>query len=277
MKTVKRKANVGERILITDTYRTEDRYKNGDILTVTGDGKDFRVYANGMLVFTEEYEVIIETEEANEMPNGVIEQMQAEIAELKTKVAALEGRKSLKQIAEEVYESVAKGPSIAEYLIPKSPQQVRDEIIAKAKADVEALRNKRGDYEVTDPASYAPWSCVADFIVNAEKRTVVVLIKGVHSGKLRAKGIAKADPSDCFNSSIGKAIALRRALGLEVPAVYYNAPAPTEVRVGDVVKSRQNDIYSVVENFVWDDDKLSISHVNKYRKSFRIIDDSCEE
>ena len=51
-----------------------------------------------------------------------------------------------------------------------------------------------------------------------------------------ARGIAKAAPDDCFNVHIGKAIALHRALGLEVPDEYLNAPQPTEVRVGDAVR-----------------------------------------
>ncbi len=52
---------------------------------------------------------------------------------------------------------------------------------------------------------------------------------------VRDRGIAKATPDDCFNIHIGKAIALRRALGLAVPDEYLNAPQPTEVRVGDFV------------------------------------------
>src|SRR5690606_31968390 len=69
-----------------------------------------------------------------------------------------------------------------------------------------------------------------------EKRTVVCLLKGFRIPVIYAKGIAKCAPGDCFNVHIGKAIALRRALGLKVPSDYLNAPQPTEVRVGDVVK-----------------------------------------
>ena len=228
MKTVKRKANVGERILITNRDTKEDRYQNGDILSVTADGEDYRVYSDGVLIFTEEYEVIIE--EANEMPNGIIEQMQAEINELKTKVAALE----------------APNLNCRHTIKPKSPQQIRDEIVAKAKADVENMLGtvkftflftgkniqvlahfdqSEEQYETLDEVK---------FVVNPEKRTVVSL--AYYRGRVVLRGIAKADPSDCFNVHLGKAIALRRALGLEVPAEYYNAPAPTEVRVGDLIK-----------------------------------------
>ena len=113
-------------------------------------------------------------------------------------------------------------------------QARRDEIVEQAKADVEKLTNY-GDgvrYE-TDMWSFA--TCDVEFVVNRDKRTVVALLKGVRTGKVYAKGIAKAAPDDCFNVHIGKAIALRRALGLAVPDEYLNAPQPTEVRVGDIV------------------------------------------
>lgn len=72
--------------------------------------------------------------------------------------------------------------------------------------------------------------------MNSDKRTVVALLKGLRTGKVYAKGIAKATPDDCFNVHIGKSIALRRALGLAVPDECLNAPQPTEVRVGDVIE-----------------------------------------
>ncbi|MBS7716317.1 hypothetical protein KIN07_00065, partial [Vibrio cholerae] len=105
----------------------------------------------------------------------------------------------------------------------KTPQQQRDEIIEQAKRDVVGLKNTKGNgkqYFVNDPNSWDPWSCNVEFIVNKEKRTVVCLLRGVSSGKIRAKGIAKCAPTDCFNVHIGRAIALRRALGLDVPAEY---------------------------------------------------------
>ncbi|MBU8781604.1 hypothetical protein CHCC19466_1383 [Bacillus licheniformis] len=101
-------------------------------------------------------------------------------------------------------------------------QERRDEIIERAKADVSGLlkRDIGHDHE---------------FIVNTEKRTVVVLRKLRGCTNIVRRGIAKAAPDDCFNVHIGEAIALHRALGLEVPDEYLNAPQPTEVRVGDVV------------------------------------------
>ncbi|WP_206529603.1 hypothetical protein [Brevibacillus sp. SYP-B805] len=122
---------------------------------------------------------------------------------------------------------------------PKSPQQHRDEIIEKAKRDVAELLDanhqhlsppvyftRRGGFFVTDRV---------EFVVNREKRTVVALVRELGENHVIHRGIAKCAPNDCFNVHIGKAIALRRALGLPVPDEYLNAPQPTEVRVGDIV------------------------------------------
>lgn len=156
----------------------------------------------------------------------IIERLQAEIDELKARVKELENGKYLVGV------DLGKGESQSPVI--KTPQQIRDEIVERAKKDVsyftrctEVLGNKRG-------INYRYHS--EEFIVNKEKRTVVALLKGIISGKIRAKGIAKCAPSDCFNVHIGKAIALRRALGLDVPSEYYNAPNPTEVRIGDTVQ-----------------------------------------
>ncbi|WP_175075768.1 hypothetical protein [Bacillus glycinifermentans] len=113
----------------------------------------------------------------------------------------------------------------------KSAQERRDEIVEQAKADIAKLAPNG---VIKRPIG----ECDAEFIVNRNKRTVVVLIKGRYSGRVYVKGIAKAAPDDCFNVHIGKAIALHRALGIEVPDEYLNAPQPTEVRVGDVVAYR---------------------------------------
>jgi hypothetical protein len=107
---------------------------------------------------------------------------------------------------------------------PKTSQDIRDEIIEKAKRDVANLEHANALYGNS-----------FDYITNKQKQTIVALVKIASSGKVVLRGISKCDPSDCFNVRIGKAIALRRALGLGVPAEYLNAPQPTEVRVGDVV------------------------------------------
>lgn len=105
----------------------------------------------------------------------------------------------------------------------KSQQEERDRIVERAKKDIEKIIKRLG-------LNYV------QFVINKEKRTIVALIKRVPSPKVESKGKAKAHPDDCFNVHIGKVIALRRALGLEVPSEYLNAPQPTEARVGDIIR-----------------------------------------
>src|SRR5690606_36553699 len=119
----------------------------------------------------------------------------------------------------------------------ETPQAKRDRIVEQAKKDVEGLKYKDTDFHVT----IGGFACVADYIVNKEKSTVVTLLRGGSSNIVRAKGIAKCAPGDCFNEHIGKAIALRRALGLEIPSEYLTVPNPTEVRVGYVMKVSVDD------------------------------------
>src|SRR5690625_4308108 len=128
-------------------------------------------------------------------------------------------------------------------------QKERDRIVEQAKADIESLKGRcRGVrygsiddlYHISDGSYSGSYALRAKFVINKHKRTVVVLMYGAFSNKVRSRGIAKCAPGDCFNVHIGKAIALRRALELEVPNEYLNAPQPTEVRGGDVVECDWN-------------------------------------
>ena len=126
--------------------------------------------------------------------------------------------------------------SIANILSYTPDQQRRDEIVAKAEWDVEDLKTARNLLGVRGYPYKDKFVTFADFIVNKDKRTVVALLRFQDEREVLSRGIAKCHPNDCFNVHIGKAIALRRALGLDVPDEYLNAPQPTEVRVGDVVE-----------------------------------------
>ncbi|AOC58685.1 hypothetical protein [Bacillus pumilus] len=220
-KTEKRKANVGERILITDDKNREYLYKNGDVFTVT-EAKSQGVLV-GILngISHRRYEVIV----GEHTPAPNLDEMDYdELVALSESVMKALRTRSFKN----GYDQGRLDTEIeaAHGTYEKSDQQKRDEIVEKAKEDVrELLVKDRGhDHE---------------FIVNESKRTVVDLRKIRGCTNIARRGIAKCAPNDCFNVHIGKAIALRRALGLEVPAEYLNAPQPTEVRVGDVVRGRQ--------------------------------------
>lgn len=166
-----------------------------------------------------------------------------------------------------------------------TPQKLRDAIVERAKADVNSLRGtgtRPELYYVDDEVpSNTPWVCREEFIVNRKKRTVVVLMRGEYTGIVRAKGIAKCAPNDCFNVHIGKAIALRRALGLGVPGDYLNTPQPTEVRVGDVVRGDHwpESVTRTVDEGESNPTGRFIrkSTVEIYREFITIVDDSREE
>ena len=144
-------------------------------------------------------------------------------------------------------------PSVVEIGVTKSaavkeavpsPQQIRDEVVERAKADVSDLRKFAGIKIPNDRVHFWPKTELphdynamhtVDFVVNSAKRTVVAIIRCTVDG-LTTRGFAKCAPGEVFNAHIGRAIALRRALGLEVPAEYLSVTQPEEVRVGDIVR-----------------------------------------
>lgn len=151
-----------------------------------------------------------------------IEALEREVASLKAEMEALRGDK--KMAAEN----------------PKTANQLRAEVIADAKSFVKKHTDKKGGAHLFAPDSrpgHGKWLIgEIRFVINAEKRTVVALAIGVFSGRVREKAIAKCAPDDVFNTDIGKAIAVGRLFGLDVER-FVNAPKPTEVVVGQRVKT----------------------------------------
>jgi hypothetical protein len=138
---------------------------------------------------------------------------------------------------------------IAEGQRRRNAQAKRDTIVQRARSYLRSLADwpEKGKERYLVDDGWNAIVCKAEYIVNKEKRTVVALLKGHIYGTVRARGTAKCAPGDCFNVHIGKAIALHRALGLAVPDELLNAPQPTEVRVGDVVKKWDGGIQTVSE------------------------------
>ncbi len=99
-----------------------------------------------------------------------------------------------------------------------------------------------------------------DFVINANKRTVVAIVAYKTSREEISKGRAKCAPGDVFNEHIGKAIALRRALGLEVPVEYFEVEArdSDDLAVGDVVKGNYSGEHYEITRF----------SDNQFRKTF---------
>lgn len=251
-KTVKREANVGERILITRAVVSEKVYANGDVNTVTYvyDG-DVYVKEHTRPVLSFEYEVIIE-----ESPsiNERISALETQVAELlQMQVKAVQKRKKPKHL-------------LAHY---PTPNEQRKAVIERAKAFVaEQYRYDTVRSKVSGPNT-------VEFIVNSEKKIVVALLrrKYVNTKIVRHKGIAKCSPDDVFNADIGKAIALGRALGLDV-SEFENAPKPTEAVIGQRVRfaggSSVRNVTKEYENYATN----SAKYVNRNIEDFEIIDDT---
>ncbi|MCY7751579.1 hypothetical protein MOB18_21195 [Bacillus inaquosorum] len=294
--TENRKAAVGECVLITKTVSSSGTYKVGDIFTVQTADEYGGIFVEERLAFLirPEYEVIVDSEVKNE-----------EADETKIDLNAM-GYDELIAHGEEVMrmiriracgEGYKQGKFDADmeatYMRPqgKSAQARRDEIIEQAKADLENLADEDGPvYQTEDNEGY-PCSCYANFRVNKEHRTVACDLRGVRTGERYKRGIAKAAPDDCFNVHIGKAIALRRALGLAVSDEYLNAPQPTVVRVGDVVRGKYEESYYRYEGRLFGDsyeEQIKEIEDGKFRymsgdydfidsADLTIIDDSREE
>ncbi|MED0777562.1 hypothetical protein P4T08_18150 [Bacillus siamensis] len=171
----------------------------------------------------------------------------------------------------------------------------RDEIVEQAKADVEGIR-EHGFYHTGIDSSkgnetYQVKVYYVEFIVDSKERKVTALVRRLNDQTPRHVGRAKAAPDDCFNVHIGKAISLRRALGLTAPNEYLNAPQPTEVRVGDVVRGKYEESYYQYEDRLFGDsyeEQIKEIEDGKFRymsgdydfidsADLTIIDDSREE
>lgn len=181
--------------------------------------------------------------------NQRITALENEVAELKLIVHELRGKKSIEPSTTNTVEDK-----------PLTPNQQRAAIIEKAKKFVEKVSSRQSCWTVNEIGNetYRQKCTVNEFIINNEKRTVVVLVKGEDSGKIFEKGIAKCNPNDVFNEHIGKAIALGRALGLDV-SEFEQAVQPTfakgqeieythEIRKGEkrTIESIKGDLIKMV-------------------------------
>ncbi|WP_263560496.1 hypothetical protein [Paenibacillus polymyxa] len=113
----------------------------------------------------------------------------------------------------------------------------RATVIEKARTDVAELTRKMLSSSANSDGNFTFNQCTSkpEFHVNRDKRAVTALVRGVYGNTILEKGIAKAAPDDVFHAEIGKAIALRRALGLTVPSEYTDAPKPDDLRKGHIV------------------------------------------
>lgn len=262
---VKRKAAVGERVKIVDGTRNGDgHHVVGDIKYViygnrwgnhSGVSVSFRKYVadewnEGVGLNHDRYVVLEPIGQATEPPYPRVDiaaddvsliVLTRKVNELAAQVDGLTG--TVAKLAEKITKDDVK----MTFDKPEKAPLTRDEIVAKAAADVAELLVTDIPYEVptlsggkqsyyVDVNAFMGACDTVDFVINRDKCTVVALVR-VIDGEVWAKGIAKAAPGDVFNEIIGKAIALRRALGLPVPTEYVKLPKPEGVRVGDVYEA----------------------------------------
>lgn len=233
---VKRKAIAGERIKIVDRMLLSDPYNNGDELIVIKrlDSQRINVIVNGScaIVRDEEYVVL---EPVTPAPPQQLDFSEALALFMRENAAAI--RKYLDEIETETAQPVTQSKPLSR--AEEKPD--RAAIIAKAKADVAELLRIGGDVFSYLPAGTPFYNRVynVEFHVNREKRAVTALVRRGRSlaRKPDAKATAKCAPDDVFHAEIGKAISLRKALGLTVPDEYINAPQPDEPRVGAIVQA----------------------------------------
>ncbi|MBU8715414.1 hypothetical protein KM924_23205 [Brevibacillus parabrevis] len=269
----KRKAAVGEKVLVfghcmrkANGVFTVDYIEEGDVIkySVNGENGFGTPYTHGI----DPNYVVLTPETPAPAPISIT---------LNVTVASMDD--AVQAVADAVKAELAKmDAKTADVVVPKpkSPQELRDEIVERAKADVADLITKVDSHEWDTSGIPLHFDCGrlrVEFVVDRNKRTVVALARFgnlLSSKTVCGRGIAKCAPGDVFNSHIGRAIALRRALGLDVPAEYTNAPKPTEVRVGDAFETTCKSISGKVMRFC--DEVEGVSRV--YGKPFLHTHDS---
>lgn len=259
---VDRKAAVGERVIITNAEPGYGYEQGGVYEIMTLDCDDPCIWPDGtdqseIYVESQEYRVLEPVETAatpqlSELPAS--DQIAENIASLAARVSGLEAKvaEMMRPVNERVNPAelsmskseVEAAIEVFSQPIPpqKTAQQIRDEIVERAKADVKDLRKFKGTPipnahngvhfwpETPELKDYIPMHTV-EYVVNREKRRVTAIIHNKIRGRVNAVGRATCVLNDVFSVHIGKAIALRRALGLEVPSEYLSVPNPEEVAV----------------------------------------------
>ena len=245
-KEVKRKANVGERIKIVDAGYAgiPPVYANGDEVVVVGFECPMGVEINrkwsggcNAWVAHDEYVVLEEIKPPAELafPEAIALFMRENAAAV---------RKYLDEIAPATTINSSGGVVAPKPLTRADEKLDRGAIIEKAKADIAELTKKMSSFmrQHEGNRTFQQIATRPEFHVNRNKRAVMVLVRKQYDGlsykdgEILERGIARCAPGDVFHAEIGKAIALRKALGLVVPDEYLNAPQPDKKHVGMYVK-----------------------------------------
>jgi len=251
---------VGDKVRILDASNIKnavrDGFKTGEIYRVKEvykDGRPVVEHETDFLAF-HDYELQY-IEKVSDKPTknqriSALEQAQAslesQVSALKAEVEALKSQINAptqsEQIAKALSAALTKVNESKPKLTPNqlaSANSLRKAIIAEAKAFVAKYTTPNSRYDDTSVV-VRNTRCTYDFYVNEKKRVVTVLFRSVTRRSVIVKAIAKCAPDDVFNVDIGKAIALGRALGLDV-SKFEQAVNPTEPVVGTFLKSQWGD------------------------------------
>lgn len=120
---------------------------------------------------------------------------------------------------------------------PRQCSLSRAAVIETAKKDVEDLRRQMVNGTRKTEGSYAFREKMTDVEFKYEGRRTTAIVRCVFTGQVLDMATIIAPDSICANKHLGNAIALRKALRLEVPTYYIDAPQPIHVRAGDKVRS----------------------------------------
>lgn len=250
---VDRKATVGERVIVTGERAT---FAIGKVFVV--EVVDWACPAaglrNGHNAIDGHYRVLEPVESAEPLSAKPAPDQAAEIiAKLTTRVASLERRVTLLEVtnAKPIPRRTTKPeqhPSFTKCAV-KSPQEIRDDIVKRAKEDLNELSNGYGNYIFREPRTRIGHICEVEFVVNRDKRKVTAILRGVNSRKVYSVGRAVCSVGDVFNMHLGRAISLRKALNQPIPPEYFEVPNPTEARIGDYVKTYGSLKFTVTQEF----------------------------
>lgn len=237
----------GKHILVDFPAQVNWMAEKGDLELVTSKlTKKQRITA-----LEEQVDVLEGKLEKESQRNTVLE---LEVAELKTELNLIvEQLRGNDGFAKKVVEEVTKEETKA-----KTTNQLRAEIIEKAKEFVEVKSEcVKDSYRVTggykrkekENPNYCGLVMKVEFEVYNQWK-VEALCKYL-DGELVTKGVALFSPSDVFNEHIGKAIALGRALGLDV-SEFEQAVQPNEVEIGHTIRYYKNGVARFKHNVTRD-------------------------
>lgn len=215
-------------------------------------------------------------------PNKIYGPVYEQINGLAVKADSSTGEEEYEEalVYNDIYERTPETVDVYELIKEeKSPNQQRAEIIEKAKKFVEKYQAvRKNDEHHEEGNGYAKYYWYeTDFFVKGNKVTAVLY--GLDYGVVRKKvplavGRAKCAPGDVFNKYIGMAIALGRALGLDV-SEFENAVQPTKPVVGMLFETMGGEIREIgSSDFYSSQSGKSALKSQAVRDRKRIVDDS---